>query len=222
MIIITSGRSGSQRLMSSLINRIDIKSFEEIFNLNSRGVDRSLFNFDIPDNGKRVESHIHDRMCTEKYLSLANKKYDVFKLLYCHIKGDLYNALEGLEVIMLSRRNKFRCLVSLTVAKKNNIWCGSNPLVKKFRMDLDESAKEIKKMLREEDLLFKRYKPTIIYYEDDFQESYRTVCKKMGIPFIKPVVTTSPTGIRAEDIVENYNEIKELDREYYISEQFHE
>lgn len=217
MIILTSGRSGSQKLMNCLSNRKDIRTFGEIFNLYRQGIDDSLFDFEIPKS-KVIDIDIHNRMCAKKYLDLATTKYDVFKILYSHIKGDLYNALDGRDTILLSRRNKFRCLVSVSIAIQTGIWSGNNSIAKSFTMDFNFTRKRIRNMLYEESIHYARYKPTLIYYEDDFEDSYKTVCNKMGIPFESPIISTVPTGIEVEDIVENYEEIKSLDREFYINE----
>lgn len=217
MIILTSGRSGSQRLITSLKNRKDIRVFGEIFNLHSAGSDQSLFDFDVTKN-KVIDKDLHDRMCTAEHLDKAIEKYDVFKVLYSHIKGDLYNALDGKHMIMLSRRNKFRCLVSVSLALRTGQWTGHNDKTISFSMDFSETSGKIEKMLKQERFMFERYKPTVIYYEDNFEESYNTVCREMGIEIQNPIITTVPTGVAAEDVIENFDELKELDREFYLTE----
>ena len=180
------------------------------------GIDESIFDFEIPQDIV-IDLDTHEKMCCEKYLDTAIDKYDVFKLLYCHIKGDLYKALDGKKMVMLSRRNKFRCLVSVMVAKQTDIWRGPNNVIEQFSMGFDITVKRIRAMLKQEDALYKRYKPTVIYYEDDFDKSYQTVCEEMGISVEEPIFKTSPTGVQAEDIISNYSELRELDKEFFIS-----
>jgi hypothetical protein len=216
-IILTSGRSGSTKLMNCLKKRSDIKAYGEIFNMRRSGIDEEIFDFSIHPE-ELISPETHNMMCSAKYLHLAMQKYDICKVLYCHIKQDLPSAIEDYNTIMLSRRNKFRCLVSLEVAIQTDVWHGHKKCENKIHMDLNKTLLTIKGMLRQEHSILKRYSSEVIYFEDDFNDSWSVVCDKLGVCYQPPCITTIPSNILAEDIVENYEELKELDREFYVTD----
>ena len=210
-IILGSGRCGSEMMMRCLAQHPEISSFGEIFCRWHPSVDRDLFDNFIEYDMYDLEKHKQN--CRKSVCIEAHKKYDCFKLLFGHIHNDVEEYLSKTKVVLLLR-NPFKIAVSSLVADATRIYCGKEEFEGTIHIPLEVMEKRIQITLKEVKY-YKPYADLVIHYEDDFQDNYDRVCDLANVGRFTPEIRTVLRIARPlSEVIENYEEIKHLDRDY--------
>lgn len=212
-IIFGTGRCGSTMLTTSLRQHPELKMFGEIFNRHAQGVDQSLFDEFYPYDILDTDSH--KKVCTKKVCIKAHEKYDGFKLLFGHVHNDIEEYLKETKVVLL-QRSPFKTAVSSLVADMTNVYLGREEFEGTIHIPLQTMENRIAHTLKRV-AYFKQYSDLTIKYEDDFQENYNKICDLINVSRFTPKVSTIIRIARPMcDVIENYEEIQHLDKEYEI------
>lgn len=212
-IVLASPRSGSTRLMSCLNQHSELNVYQEPLNIDYRGLDLSIFDFNIYPC-EVLPDEIHDKICQGKYIDMALKKYNGIKILTVHMKNDVPDILHKYPIIQLIRKNKLAWYTSLEVAKKTNLWVHYKEYLDTIPLDPIECEKYINYFNQQELLYIKKYNPCVVYYENDIQDTCDTICKYLNIkPF--NVVSTTKKRIKRplNEVITNYYEVQNFDHE---------
>ena len=218
-IILTRGRTGSNLLLSYLNSHPNVFAQGEIFS----HIAQKKWQNTLASNFKKQPPNI--------------KAYG-FKIFYYHpldCKGDLlWDRLlkdHDLYVIHLKRQNILRSVISGKIASQQKVWSTALPVDEKEKTYL--SAKKLatafKRTRHWEQTFAKRFSshPTLdVYYEDlvSFKDqTYRKVTDFMDLAYVPPrTVLTKQNPEKARDLIENYDELKEIFNDTAWSAFFHE
>ena len=215
-IILGHGRSGTTVLINTLKQNPDIKMYQEILNYYYAGIDTSIFDFDIP-NCTKIPQDTYLKMCDSKYCELAHKKYDGYKILFCHLKNNVAEYLKTVKVILISRRNKLEMQASHEVAVATNKWISTDPFYGTINIDVEKTEKSIKRKIKEEKTAIEDYDPLVVYYEDDMQQNINKISDYLSIPRFD-IEFKKEKRIRTSmsSLIQNYSDVAHLDVETFI------
>lgn len=208
-IVLTTGRTGSNMLISFLNSHPNVYAVGEIF--------RDL-------NGRNYKDAFAKVYAKQPYFIKAKG----FKIFYTHPHDDETNDFwdylrnfDNLWVIHLKRRNIFRRLISSKIAVKQDIWLSYSPKDsdtskgKTITFTAEELEKDFKQTRREEirgDKMFRNHPLISVYYEDlvnNRESTFGEITDFLGVPYVRPKTNLrkqNPEGLR--DLVTNYNELK--------------
>lgn len=217
--ILTRPRTGSNLLLDYLNSNKGIFSRSEMF--------RNLCGKDY----RRILTKIFRRY--PHYIKAVG-----FKIFYDHpfdspqtsFWGDLAENKE-IKVIHLVRENILRSFVSQKIAEKTNIWFKKNvskisllgtndKSIKLTTKELQKEIEQTNKWQHEGEERFKEHRILRISYEELIQNPDKTflrVCNFLEVPFQKPNTSFKKQNPeRLEELVENYQEIKD----YFMNSEF--
>ncbi|MBM3792123.1 MAG: sulfotransferase, partial [Acidobacteria bacterium] len=208
-IVLTRSRTGSNMLISCLLSHPAVHAESEIF--------QRL-------NGRSSREILEGVFCRRpRGIRAAG-----FKIFYYHPLDDerkevwdLLQAMPGLHVIHLKRRNILRTLVSRKIAGELDVWSsleekkarpGSDKRVELTAAELRDGFTQTRTWERDFEEMF-RGKPTIEVTYEDFVDrpevEFRRITDFLGLPFHPPQSEfrrQNPEPLR--DLIRNYDDLK--------------
>ena len=204
-VIITSGRSGSTKLIESMRQHPDIRVFSEPFNTNNVG---SLAEF-YPVREGWLTPEEKEEICTAENLDKWMSKYDLCKILYCHILNDVEESLKKYKKVLLVR-DLFYTFTSLCVAKQTEQWTDHTPYEGYIQLDL-EHLRSFTQWSYVREQYWRKRCDKVIYYIEPTQDQCDSICELMNIRKWKVKETGSQRINRPlEQVIINYSEARRV------------
>ena len=217
-VLLGKSRTGSSLLINSLKQHPDMNVLSEIFNWRNDGIDKEIFDFDIEFNESNYKhtAKSHDLMCYKKYCKDAHKKYDGFKLLFCHLKNDVEEYLSETDVFLLYRKNLLKRFVSQRVAFLTDQWFGGEPFTGTVYIRPDEVETDICQVIQEYERL-KQFSSLNLFYENSLFDNVNKTCDYLDIKRFTPKIYSKKRIDRPmSEVLHNYEELKQYDHENYF------